>query len=154
MYTVGDIINDLQSYGSHVAISELLQNKAFTARLTGVIKSLPDKSKKTVRGIILRDPKKARAFSACSRPSEEALRAIYKVKKIALPASVNVAYQNWKDQPETFWNSQGFCIGDGTILQIYEGMKQLETQRQSGTIVWRYFTLFFYDLMHLIGEGK
>lgn len=33
-------------------------------------------------------------------------------------------------------------------------MKRLETQRQSGTIIWRYFTLFFYDLMNMVGDGR
>lgn len=40
------------------------------------------------------------------------------------------------------------------MRQMYMGMKKLETRRHSDTIIWRYFTLFFYDLVRMIGDGR
>ena len=38
--------------------------------------------------------------------------------------------------------------------QAYIGLTALNTQRKWDTITWRYYTLFFYDLILLIGDGK
>lgn len=115
-----------------------------------MINPWPERSKKTARKILQQSGRLERR----SLPSEEALRSIRRTKNIALPAPLTIIYEKWQRDPSTFWNSQGFDIGSRNMFQVYRGMKQLETQRHSGTIIWRYFTLFFYDLMCLLGDGR
>ncbi|RDW72826.1 hypothetical protein BP6252_06733 [Coleophoma cylindrospora] len=150
MCTVGDMVRVLQTINPNIPVDELFQNSTFTSQIRDVVNLWPEKSKKTARKILQQSGRLERR----SLPSEEALRAIRRTKDIDLPATLTIIYEKWQRDPSTFWNSQGLEIGSRNIYQVYRGMKQLETQRHSGTIIWRYFTMFFYDLMGLLGDGR
>ena len=126
----------------------------FIDRLSEIVNSWPTRSKRTVRAILRGPPKRATLTGCHSRPSEEALRAISQIKGIGLPSSLTTIYDEWCKHPASFWDSRGFSIKSGNLSHLYKDMKQLETQRQSSTILWRFFTLFFFDLMRLIGDGR
>lgn len=166
MCTVGDMVRVLQSFNPNTSIDEVFKSSTvstsiykcspflitwkFTRQLKDVINKWPEVPKRTARKIL----RQSGTMERRSLPSEEALRSIRRIDSIALPASLSIVYKKWQQEPSSFWNSQGFEIRSKNIYQVYRGMKQLETQRHSGTIIWRFFTMFFYDLMGLLGDGR
>jgi len=181
-YTVGQLIHDLQCYSTNLTIEELLRDSAVsiqslelkcviffnsflpekvTTQIADIFNSVPARTKTAMRKIVRNSSRGSSSAKigeeSHSAPAREAIRAIDRITSIALPRPVASIYEGWQQEPLSFWRSQGFCVEkteDNHMFQVYMGMKKLETQRHSDTIIWRYFTLFFYDLVRLIGDGR
>lgn len=120
---------------------------------------LPPKSKTIARNISSKTSTSSESKSRCT-----SLVAILEVGEIALPEEVQTLFNGCKENPLKFWSSVGvqndaICFNgsepiDTVASQAYIGLTALNTQRKWDTITWRYYTVFFYDLILLIGNGK
>lgn len=121
--------------------------------------NLPPKSKTIARNISSKTPTSSKSKSRCA-----SLVAILEVGEVALPEEVQTLFNGCKKNPSKFWSSVGtqndaICFTrrepiDTVASQAYIGLTALDTQRKWDTITWRYYTLFFYNLILLIGGGK
>lgn len=114
--------------------------------------------------LLPRSPTKSKAtaqkiFRHSTKPkTNTALKAILKVGSIALPPAVTPKYNECKQSPSKFWISTGVQLDlernrpiENLVSQVYLGITSLETQSQWDTILWRYFVLFFHDLVTWLG---
>lgn len=94
-------------------------------------------------------------------PSSKALKAIQKVNKISLPDAVHDKYRECQQDPSKFWVWAGIQLDLESssvkpiavfLSEVYLGITGLETQRQWDTISWRFFVMFFYDLVENFGR--
>ncbi|KFY46794.1 hypothetical protein V494_00326 [Pseudogymnoascus sp. VKM F-4513 (FW-928)] len=159
MVTVDKLINQLELFNGTTTIEELLEKPDVVNFLREAFDSLPPKSKTIARNISSKPP-----TSSGSKPRCTALVALLEVGEIALPEEVQTIFNGCKESPSKFWSSVGIqndaiCFtGSETIntvaSQAYIGLAALNIQRKWDTITWRYYTMFFYDLILLIGDGK
>ena len=130
------------------------------------VNSLPSKSRLAARKLFSRtssDPKQI------PKPNYY-LTEILKIKDITLPQEIEHIFNLCKKEPHEFWKSagarldiewrpweptvvRGYDIVVDTISQAYLGLQALSKRRAWDTVVWRFFTLFFYELALLIGNG-
>lgn len=91
-----------------------------------------------------------------NNPSAKALKAVLKVNSIDLPIEIIGKYAECQKCPSDFWSWAGIRLdlrADGTkpignfLCEAYLGITHLQTQRKWDTIVWRFFVLFFHDLI-------
>ncbi|KFY17979.1 hypothetical protein V492_00229 [Pseudogymnoascus sp. VKM F-4246] len=159
MVTVDIIISQLESFDRASTIEELLEKPDVVNFLREAFDTLPPKSKTIARNISSKIPTSSKSKSRCT-----SLIAILEVKEIALPEEVQTLFSGCKENPSKFWSSVGIqndaiCFTgsesiDTVASQAYIGLTALHTQRKWDTITWRYYTMFFYDLILLIGDGK
>jgi hypothetical protein len=130
------------------------------AGLRKVFDSLPPKSKLAVRQVF--NPK-------TKDPNEKTvpnwyLTGILQVKTIALPEEVHDVFKKCKAKPSEFWISVGlrstgeiYRPQDSYLVialsQVYLGIKSFAIKRTWDTIIWRFYTLFLYELALLIADG-
>ncbi|MCJ1473147.1 hypothetical protein MMC13_001798 [Lambiella insularis] len=157
MITIGAVIEQLQTYDTNNTLEDLLQSPEFITKVTTILESLPTNSKATARKIIYN------ASGPTKPKTNSALRAILKVKSIALPEAITPVFNECKRSPATFWSSAGLQFDlerhsakplTDFVPEVYLGIRSLETRRVWDTILWRYFVLFFHDLATFFNISK
>jgi len=134
--------------------------------LSTAFDSLPSKSKRAARKLFIRTKDDSR-----KKPKGNFyLKTILQIKEITLPVEIHQMLVACKAKPSDFWNSTApgldvkqitgesrCCITDSNhlsaIAQAYLDLKGLGASRKWNTIVWRFYTLFFYELAILAGNG-
>ncbi|KAJ8062028.1 hypothetical protein OCU04_009809 [Sclerotinia nivalis] len=154
MTTVRAIIQMLQAYDEDDTIEELLNDSKFVQEITESIKLLP-KAKSILSQIIRNQNLPAK------EDTNQVLNSIRKVTNIELPGEVLGIYKECQQNPLRFWSWAGIQLdltADETkpieffFRETYLGINRLETQRIWDTIIWRFFVLFFYDLVKIFGK--
>jgi hypothetical protein len=93
--------------------------------------------------------------------SSRALKAIEKIKAIDLPSEVSERYIQCQRYPSTFWSFAGIKLDlnaaktkpiETFLCQAYLDIGQLESERVWAVIQWRFFVIFFYDLVISLGR--
>ncbi|KAM0123374.1 hypothetical protein ACHAO1_011314, partial [Botrytis cinerea] len=157
MTTIGSIVEKLQVYNPNDTIENLLLNPAFVQAVAESIRSLPKISKATIFKIIGHRGLPSKQDNT----SVKALKAIQKVEEINLPSIILSKYKQCQQCPSSFWSWAGIRLDlnanetkpIGTLLgEAYLGLSNLEIQREWDTINWRFFVLFFYDLMNSLNK--
>ncbi|TGO07017.1 hypothetical protein BTUL_0348g00050 [Botrytis tulipae] len=156
MTTIRSIIEKLQVYNPDDTIENLLQDPGFVRVVAESIHSLPKTSRATVSKIIGHRGLPSKQDSQ----SVKALKAIQKVEEINLPSKVSSKYKQCQQCPSSFWAWAGIRLdlnADETnkpirilLGEAYLGISNLEIQREWDTINWRFFVLFFHDLMNCL----
>ncbi|CAD6443728.1 eef7672e-9e31-4a2c-967a-cde4ac3a9b7f [Sclerotinia trifoliorum] len=154
MTTVRSIIQKLQAYNEDDIIEDLLDNSKFIQEITELIKLLP-KARTVISKIILNSklPRK--------KDADQILKLIRKVTNIELPSEVLEKYKECQQYPFKFWSWAGIQFDltadkiepiEFFFRRVYLGINQLETQRAWDTIIWRFLTLFFHDLVVILNR--
>lgn len=121
------------------------------------VKLLSETSRTSLSNIVLG----SRLSTKRAKPSLHALKAIQKAEDVGLPSKVLNKYQVCQQCPSEFWSFAGIHLNlkaDKTkqinvfLCEAYSGINQLETEREWHTIIWRFFVLFFYDLVEFLGR--
>ncbi|KAH7418725.1 hypothetical protein BKA64DRAFT_207246 [Cadophora sp. MPI-SDFR-AT-0126] len=147
MVTVKSIIEKLQNYDPSARIEDLLLQPDF------------------VRDVVKRyftPPKKSRdTRSKQKNASEKALLAVQRVQRISLSTKILGKYKECQQCPSDFWSWAGIQLDLKTKLtkppkvffcEAYLGISRLEVQREWDTVNWRFFVLFFNDLVDCLGR--
>ncbi|KAJ8062300.1 hypothetical protein OCU04_008846 [Sclerotinia nivalis] len=158
MTTVRSIIQKLQAYNEDDTIEDLLDNSEFVQEIAELIKLLA-KAKTNVSEIILNQEPKQKLPT--KKDTNRVLKSIRKITHIELTGEVLEKYRECQQYPFKFWSWAGIQVdltADKTkpieifFSQAYMGIRRLETKRQWDTIIWRFFVLFFYDLVKVSGR--
>ncbi|KAM3067156.1 hypothetical protein ACMFMG_011709 [Clarireedia jacksonii] len=162
MSTIRSIINKLQSYNPDDKIEDLLQNTKFVADITEVVNQLPDSSRTIFSQNVHQMGLSKRPIQKEKRnESTRALKAIEKIEAIDLPSEVLEKYTQCQRIPSTFWSFDGIKLDLNAaitepieifVCQAYLGIVQLESERVWAVIRWRFFVIFFYDLVFSLGR--
>lgn len=95
--------------------------------------------------------------------SSVALAIIRKTTSTELPPEIESWFEDCKADVSLFWKAciiPTLSIGDSTVSiraavsSLYLGLQSLQLRRRQDHIVWRYYTLFLYDLALFIGNGQ
>ncbi|KAH8593138.1 hypothetical protein B0O99DRAFT_628191 [Bisporella sp. PMI_857] len=178
MATVAEIRSQLRLCDENLTVEKLFEEPTVVALLTRIFESLTPESKDIVRDLFSRATNGSETRSRSPIPQEvktkrrktqHYLTAILEIKVVALPAEVNEQFIACKRNPSAFWR-RGHQMDsksatrdlrqymadsniDIAIAQAYLSVKKLSIQRKWDTIVWRFYTLFFYELALLLGNG-
>ncbi|ESZ89495.1 hypothetical protein SBOR_10120 [Sclerotinia borealis F-4128] len=154
MTTVRSIIQKLQAYNEDDTIEDLLDNSEFVQEIAESIKLLP-KARTIISKIIFNQKLPTK------KDTNRVLKSIRKITNIELPGEVLERYRECQKYPFRFWSWAGIQLDLTTdetkpielfFRKMYLGINQLETQRVWYTIIWRFFVLFFYDLVVILGR--
>ncbi|KAF7874180.1 hypothetical protein EAF04_002852 [Stromatinia cepivora] len=157
MITVRSIIQKLQAYNEDDTIEDLLDNSEFVQEIAELIKLLA-KAKTNVSEITLNQEPNQKLPKI---DTNRVLKSIRKVTNIELPIQVLEKYRECQQYPFKFWSWAGIQVDltadktkpiDIFFCETYVGISRLENQRQWDTIIWRFFVLFFYDLVKISGR--
>ncbi|KAH8587338.1 hypothetical protein B0O99DRAFT_694610 [Bisporella sp. PMI_857] len=161
MITVAEIISQLSLCDKTLTVEELVGKPGIISLLSKAFNSLTPKSKTAVQNLFSR----ATNGSKKKAKKNHYLKTILQTGKIALPAEVNEQFAACKENPSVFWNRGHWLHSKSAtqdsrqhtihvaVAQAYLGVKELSIQRKWDTIVWRFYTLFFYELALLLGDG-
>ena len=134
--------------------------------LVKVVNSLPPKSRATARKLFSRKTNNSKKNAT----TNHYLNEILKVENITLPEEIDAIFNTCKEKPREFWKFLGLrldikwrpweasqSLGGFNLVdaasQAYLGLQGFSKHRAWDTVVWRFFTLFFYELALLIGNG-
>lgn len=123
------------------------------------VRSLPPESCETLSQLSGVQTKSTK--STKSRPRiKRALNCAKKVEAISLPSALLPEYEKWKAEPSTFFILEDFdqttpnadikTMLDWKIRQT----STLTTRPHLDAIRWRFYTLFYYDLIQLVRGGS
>lgn len=174
MYTVDKLICQLNKYKKDLTIEALLETKDVsscfvswrqttdrvksTSLLQGIYASLPTKSKTSAQQIF-----RATSSRKKRKIRSVALATVLEICSVSLPEDVRALFDFCKEDPSQFWKSSSAHVGirwdsgkpfEVVASEAYLAVRRLNTQGLWDTILWRFYSSFFYNLASLLGNGQ
>merc|ERR1712093_968650 len=158
--SIRQLLCQLEQFDQDESIEAAIQKPEFQSLLCNIFHALSPQTKAAARKWI--EPSDTSSGTTRGK-SSVALAIIRKTTSTELPPEIESWFEDCKADVSLFWKAciiPTLSIGDSTVSiraavsSLYLGLQSLQLRRRQDHIVWRYYTLFLYDLALFIGNGQ